>query len=125
MKRTAILLIIVSVFFGSFSVTGCYYDVEEELYGNACDTANVTYSATITGLLNSYGCVSCHSGATPSGSFRLQTHAEVKAKITDGRLLGAINHTPGFAPMPQGANKMNRCDIEKIEAWANAGAPNN
>src|SRR5688572_18598711 len=103
MKRAAInMMIICSGLIGSFSMTGCYYDNEEELYGNGCDTSNVTYSTTITGLLTNYACLSCHVGANPSGGFSLETYTGVKAKVNDSTLWGAINHIYGFSPMPQG-----------------------
>lgn len=105
--------------------TGCYYDVEEELYGGPCDTSNVTYSGTITGIINRYGCLSCHSGPQPAAPFRLETYADVQAKVLDNRLMGAITHANGFAPMPQGAPKMSDCDINKVKAWIDRGAPNN
>ena len=51
MKKAAIVLMIISSgLIVCFSITGCYYDNEEELYGTSCDTTNVTYSSTITGL---------------------------------------------------------------------------
>lgn len=105
-------------------LTGCYYDSEEELYGT-CSTTNVGYSTTITGLLNSYGCLGCHTGPSASGNIHLGNYAEVKARVDDGRLFGSINHASGFSPMPQGASKMSACDISKIKAWIDAGAANN
>jgi hypothetical protein len=127
MKRFKTISVVLSsllLTWASVSFSGCYYDVEEELYG-FCDTTNVTFSGTVNNLLTSYGCLGCHSGSAPSGGFVLSSHAAVKAKVTDGRLVGAINHHPGFSPMPQGGAKMNQCDIDKIEAWVTAGAPNN
>lgn len=109
---------------GFVFLTGCYYDVEEELYGT-CHTGNVTYSTTITGIINGYACLSCHSGTVPSGGFSLVGYDNVKAKVDDGRLLGAISHANGFAPMPQGLSKMTQCDINKVRSWIDAGAPNN
>jgi hypothetical protein len=106
-------------------VTGCYYDKEDLLYGTDCDTSNVTYSSTIKGLLNNYACMSCHVGANPSGGINLETYTNVKGMADAGRLFGAINHSPGFRPMPDGAAKMNSCDIKKVKAWIEAGAPNN
>ena len=104
----------------------CYYHKEDLLYGNiACDTSNVTYSGTITGIIHNYACLTCHGGTAPIGSFNLETYAEVKAKVTDGRLFGAINHTSGYIPMPQAVGKMSPCDINKVKAWIDAGAPNN
>jgi hypothetical protein len=106
---------------------GCYYDKEEILYPapGACNTTNVTFGATINNLLTTYGCIGCHSGGVPSGNINLVGYSNVKSKITDGRLWGAINHLSGFSPMPQGGNKMNVCDINKIKVWIDAGAPNN
>jgi hypothetical protein len=120
--KTKILII---GFLNVFVLSSCYYDREEELYNATCDTTNVTYATTVTSILNRYGCYSCHSGASPSGGFSLEGYNNVKAKVTDGKLFGAINHSPGFSPMPQGAAKMNECDINKVKAWINAGSPNN
>jgi hypothetical protein len=107
--------------------TGCRYNSEEELFGITppCDTTNVTYSTTITGIINSNGCLACHVGPAPSGNFTLSTYTDVKAKVDDGRLWGAINHFPGFSPMPQGGSKLTQCEIDRINAWISAGAPNN
>ena len=104
---------------------GCYYDIEEELYGGPCDTSGVTYSVTVTTLLNNYGCVGCHSGASASGGIQLNSYAAVRTQAQNGKLEGVIAHSPGFTPMPQGAAKMNACDIAKIRAWIGAGSPQN
>jgi hypothetical protein len=122
MKKVMILFVICFTVF----LTGCYYDREDELYGaTTCDTSNVSFSGTISGLLNNYGCLGCHSGNTPSGSVNLQGYTNVKARVADGRLFGAVNHSAGFSPMPQGGNKMSPCDINKIKAWIDGGALNN
>lgn len=114
-------LVILSTF-GS----GCYYDKEEELYPNGnCDTTNVTYTTVIEGLINNYGCLGCHNGPAPSGGFSLQGYLNVKAKVTDGRLYGALSHAPGFSSMPQGAVNMTPCDLSKVKAWIDAGTPEN
>jgi cytochrome c551/c552 len=123
-KNFLIIFMAGSLIIGSSSLSGCYYDVEEELYG-FCDSTNVTYSTTINNIVNSYGCVGCHSGAGASGGVVLNTYTGIKSKVTDGRLMGSINHVAGFSPMPQGGAKMSQCDINKIQAWVAAGAPNN
>lgn len=107
--------------------TGCYYDKEEELYPNTapCNTENVTYSITVAGLINSYGCLSCHAGPTPDGNINLQGYTNVATVAKSGRLYGSISHSPGFQAMPQGGNKMSSCDINRVKAWIDAGAPNN
>ena len=42
-----------------------------------------------------------------------------------GSMVGALNHEPGFTPMPNppGSPKIAQCDIDKIEAWIADGAP--
>jgi cytochrome c551/c552 len=120
MKR----ILSIFLFSGLVILTGCVSEVEEDLYPDC--TSNVTYSVTIRGLLNSYGCLGCHTGASPSGGFVLTDYNAVKAKVNDnGKLLKAIMHAPGAIPMPQTGGKMSDCDIKKVQAWIAAGTPNN
>ena len=120
-KFIFILLILVSL------VTGCRYESRDLLNGinTPCDLSNVGYSSAIRPILNSNGCLSCHSGPVPEGNISLSDYVGLKAKVDDGRLWGAINHFPGFSPMPQGLNKLSDCEISKIKTWIDAGAPNN
>jgi hypothetical protein len=104
---------------------GCYYDNEEELYNCTVDPATIKYSTTITNILTSYGCIGCHSGPAPSGQLDFSTYNGIKPVATDGRLYGAISHSPGYEPMPQGSARMSECNIRKVKAWIDAGAPNN
>jgi hypothetical protein len=110
-----------------FTLSSCYRDNEEELYPvtGTCDTNGVTYANTVAPLLQSNGCISCHSGAAPSGNISLQTYTAVKAVASNGKLYGAVNHSPGFSPMPKGGAKMSTCNILKIKAWIDAGSINN
>jgi hypothetical protein len=111
--------------FTAVIISGCYYDKEDLLYGGTCDTSTTTYSATITGILNNYGCMNCHVGGNPSGGINLESYANVKAYVDNGKLYGSISHASGFIPMPDGAAKMSSCDLKKVKAWIDAGAPNN
>lgn len=45
--------------------------------------------------------------------------------LTTPYLLGNVKHLPGYVNMPVGAAKLSECDLALIEAWVNAGAPNN
>jgi hypothetical protein len=121
MKRTRLLLTILTL----FVLSGCYYDKEDLLYGGSCDTTNVAYSTTITSLLNNYGCMGCHVGSNPSGGINLETYANVKTVVDNGKLYGSITHTTGFKPMPDGAAKMTTCDINKVKTWIDTGTLNN
>jgi mono/diheme cytochrome c family protein len=107
---------------------GCYYDKEEILYpGTTCDTTKVTYSVTISGMMTTH-CNVCHSTASANangGGIALDSYSKVKVYADNGRLMGSINHAGGFSPMPKNATKLSTCDISKVQAWVNAGAPNN
>lgn len=108
-----------------FTMGGCYYDNEMELYGaTQCDTTNVTYSIFVEPLISD-NCYVCHALSANLGGVTLEGHAAVSIYVNNGRLLGAIKHLADFSPMPQGAPKLSDCRIEKINAWINAGALNN
>ena len=122
MKRIIAISFIISLLFSS-----CYYDVEEDLYpaNSPCDTTAVTFSSTVVSILQANGCTGCHSGGTPSGNISLIGYTKIKTVAQNGKLFGTIDHQPGFSPMPQGGNKMTTCNINRIKAWIDAGAPNN
>jgi hypothetical protein len=106
--------------------SACYYDKEANLYpGGTCQAvANPTFSANVLPLLNAK-CNSCHAGAFASASIRLDSYAEVSKYVVSGSLMGSINHTSGFSPMPKNSSKMLTCEINKIQDWINSGALNN
>ena len=111
---------------------GCYYDNEECLYpddGEPCDTTGVTYAGTVLPLLQER-CISCHSGAQPSGNISLDSYesvreAALKPAGEPGSLYGAINWAPNNSNMPQGQAKLPECTILRVKTWIDAGAPNN
>lgn len=106
-------------------ITSCVYDSEEDLYENVgCATADISYGQDVLPILESF-CYACHSAASNNGNVTLEGHASAKEYIDNNRLLGSIEHTPGFAAMPPNGPKLLDCQIEKIQAWADAGAPNN
>jgi hypothetical protein len=91
---------------------------------NTCDTTNVTYSGTISPIIQTY-CVGCHSGQTPGGNIMLTTYSGVNTIAMNGKLSGSVNHNTGFSAMPKGGNKLAPCQIDQIRIWINNGAPNN
>ena len=115
-------------FLSALIIPGCYYDIEEELYpptGTCTIPATVSLSQHVNPILQNNNCLFCHNTSSPSGNVNLSTYTGIKAKANDGRLFGAINHLPGFSPMPQGGNKLTTCQINTIKSWIDAGAPNN
>ena len=106
-------------------ISGCYYDVEEEIYPEIdCDTQSATYSGMVQPILSN-NCLVCHSAAVNTAGITLEGYSNLKTYVDNGRFLGAIKHQPGFSSMPQGAPQLPDCDILKIEAWVLDGAPNN
>ncbi|MBA2745201.1 MAG: hypothetical protein H0U44_03145 [Flavisolibacter sp.] len=120
MQKLNLLILLVLGF------VSCRYNKEEVLFPNSyCNTNEVRYGTTIKGIIAQYNCMNCHGATNPFAGFSLHTYDALKAKVTDGRLLGAVSHSPGFSPMPQGAARMSQCDINKIKKWIDDGAPNN
>jgi hypothetical protein len=110
-------------------VVSCYYDSEEYLYpqiSQTCDTTNITYNLTIAPILNS--CITCHYKGTSlqtGGGISLADYNDVKIKVDDGHLWGAVAQLSGYKPMPMGGGKLDDCSLLKIQTWINHGAPQN
>jgi hypothetical protein len=110
----------------SYLYSSCYYDKEEDLYPNytqSCDTSNVTYSQTIAPIMAA-NCNVCHSTVLHSGGVVTENRDGLKIVADNGKLIPAVEQT-GFYPMPKGGNKLQDCDLAKINIWVRAGAPNN
>lgn len=128
MKKNLSLFFFLALVLGFLAVTGvgCSFDNEEEYYADLmCDTASVTYSASVKPIFAS-ACTSCHS--VSGGTFPdLGTYAVIKTYIDGdaGAIPARIRHIVGYSPMPQGAPKLPECDIRKIELWIMAGYPDN
>jgi hypothetical protein len=108
-------------------LSNCTFDDEESLFKDvACPEIiePVSYSAFVEPLLEKR-CVSCHNSTFPSGNVNLEDYGKLIVHIENGKFLGAIRHTPGFSPMPQGESKLADCDIEKIENWIDQAYPEN
>lgn len=113
-------VIIISFFFSS-----CYYDVEEDLYPTTdCATDGITYSDDILPLIEN-NCYTCHNEAASFANINIEGYDNLMVYVNSGQFLGSIKHQPAYSPMPQGQPPLVECNIEKIEAWINAGAPNN
>jgi hypothetical protein len=87
-----------------------------------CLTVGMTYTKNIKSIIDA-NCVSCHGSTNPSGSVRLVTYTEVKS-VNPINFKGVINHSQSFKAMPP-TSKMSQCNIDMIEAWLNAGSPEN
>ena len=108
-------------------LSGCVWENKEELFSGTepCDTTMVSFSDDIVPILAN-NCYSCHSNLNaPSfgGGLSLEDHADVARSAE--RIIGAVNHADGFLPMPQGMDKLDPCPVNLLEAWAEAGTPDN
>ncbi len=90
-----------------------------------CNTMNVSFSQDILPIIESNCFNGCHNGSNPNSGFTLETYNDVKKKVDEGRLVGAVKRDPGFVPMPFNKAPLSDCDQSLIEAWVNQGAPNN
>jgi hypothetical protein len=122
------ILNLVTFSLSAFIVTSCYYDNEEYLYpelpGGQCDTTGITYSGFVAPLLAS-NCNSCHNETIQNGNVITSTYTGLKSAVNSGVFRKAINHESGASAMPQGGNKLPSCELSKIDAWINQGAPQN
>lgn len=89
-----------------------------------CDTVNMKYSNDVQPIIKA-NCYSCHGNGQAEGGVNLDTYSSVKHYADNSSLLGVITHAAGYPPMPQGAEKLSDCDINKIKAWIARGASNN
>lgn len=113
--RTLVLLVIATV-----ALKGCYYDVEEELYPTSCTGIDPSWSASVSPLI-AQRCSgsSCHSAGSANGE--VTTYAQVKALVDNGKFR---NRVLVLRDMPDGSS-LDKCQLEMLQAWVDAGAPNN
>jgi len=118
------LFLILALSSSSLLFSGCYYDVEEELYGSKpCDTTAVTYSGTIAPMLSNNGCLSCHGApATGGNGIVLDNYNSIKTLVDQNRFVSGADRMPPSSA-PNGI--LNDCNMSQLRAWANAGALNN
>ncbi|HWB24646.1 MAG TPA: hypothetical protein VG738_04160 [Chitinophagaceae bacterium] len=126
MKHKLIIAGVITVI--AFYGLGCFYDKSDLVYPpsvSTCDTTNITYSTTVTGILNA-NCYNCHSGnASLGGGIALDTYSGLLPYMKNGHLINDIQQIPGADPMPKGEAKMDVCSINKIVLWINHGMPKN
>lgn len=103
--------------------TSCTYDSEEDLLEDyLCDTSNIRYNDLTYIFIDI--CAVCHDDNPPRVGIKMNSYENVKTSINTGKVIPAIKHT-GPYKMPYGQSKLSECDIDKIEAWINAGMPEN
>lgn len=100
---------------------GCKKDAGPEV----CDTTSVSFKADVLPILKNNCFSGCHNGSSPTSGFKLETYQDVKAKVDDGRLVGAVTRQPGFVAMPFNRPVLPQCEQDIIVAWVTQGALDN
>jgi hypothetical protein len=113
--RTLLFLMVAAV-----ALSGCYYDVEEELYPTSCTGIDPSWSVSVAPLV-AQRCSgsSCHNAGSENGE--IATYAQVKALVDNGKFR---NRVLVLQDMPLGSS-LDRCQLDMLKAWVDAGAPNN
>lgn len=90
-----------------------------------CDTDSVTYMLTILPMVQMRCALpGCHvSGGNGTGNFT--TYTGLRSQVDNGKLVPAVQHTPGAIPMPPDGSMIPDCEIQRIVGWVNAGALEN
>jgi hypothetical protein len=118
-KLLVILLVLVAI-----GLNACYYDNVEELYpsgGQQCDSTSVSFSQHIFPIFQgNCSTIGCHvAGGSAPGIF--ENYAGIKAKVDNGSMEQRVLIRKDMPP----AQPLNDCQLAQIQAWIDAGAPNN
>ena len=89
-----------------------------------CDTTAVTFSGDVYPIMQAQ-CLVCHNDNRQDGGVNLDSYDLIKARGSNGKLMGTIEHQAGYNPMPPSGVKIDQCFIDKLNAWINDGMPNN
>lgn len=107
----------------AFLIISCGDDDDPD----TCETTGLTYDNFAKDFLVS-NCATaggCHVAANANdltvGSY--ETYEEAKIVVNRGKIKAAINHEDGVSNMPKGEPKLSDCNIAKLSAWIDAGAP--
>ncbi len=88
---------------------------------DTCST-DIKYSKQVSSIITTYCAIpSCH---VPTGYKDFSTYSAFKGEVDQVGKTFILNYV-NSGGMPQGLPKLSACNIQKLEAWLNAGAPNN
>jgi hypothetical protein len=84
----------------------------------------VTFAGVVQPIIQN-ACEGCHSGSSPSGNLALTNYSQIAANALSGGMLNSLKGTNGVSIMPKNTSGLPQCQIDQIQAWITAGAPNN
>ncbi len=110
-----------------FLSQGCYYDNAEELYEfedqlNAADCVvlDVSYTNVIVPIIQG-NCATTGCHVAGGNGILLENYNSVKAKVDNGTMLELVVNSKTMPP----SLPLTGCQVQQVESWINAGAPNN
>lgn len=116
---------IIILFLSGLFIVACNSENAEDLADPSnCDIRDVGYQDDIKALLSTNcGTAGCHGGPNGIGGLDLNTFDDAKQIAANGQLLGRVTGNSGNIMPPSG--QLPQCEIDKITAWVQDGAPNN
>lgn len=119
MRIASILALIIAI----ATVSSCYYDNVEELYGTSpCDVTAVSWTSDIQPMIQQ-NCVGCHSGVGASAGLDFSTYMSVKTHSSS--LVNRMNKPNGDPLLMPPSGPLSNCTLNQMDAWVAAGAPEN
>ena len=89
-----------------------------------CDTVEVSYQIQVAEIMNTNCAFSgCHDANSKAFNIDLSSYEGATA-VNEEQLLGSIQHSSGYIPMPQGSTQLDECSINTLQAWYNQGLAN-
>jgi hypothetical protein len=102
---------------------GCYNDNVEELYefeDPNCDALDVSFSNQVFPIIQGNCSITgCHVAG--GNGMLLENYNNVKAYVDNGTMFDRVVNTQDMPP----SQPLTSCQIDQIDSWINAGAPNN
>ncbi len=120
------IFVFLTLFLGVVSAA-CVYNNAEEMIKDLpkeCNLDAVSFNEEIAQIINQ-NCGSCHGATFPSGGLSLTNYTQISAAANSGIIMNRISRSPGDPLLMPTTGKMSSCNIDKIDAWIKAGAPNN
>lgn len=127
MKKTFIILICFSLFLA------CKHTIEDDSIepeiiesstSEICDTTNIKFKNIVRIMDIHCNSVACHSEVTRAGDIALEQYNDIKKYTLNGDIYRTITlQEDEFLFMPEGAEALTTCEIEKIKIWAKNDAP--
>jgi mono/diheme cytochrome c family protein len=123
MKKKFVLLS--AVYLAAMSLTGCFYDVEADLYPETdCSAVTPGFASHVSALIATQ-CAGCHSGAAPDAGLSLETYTDIRDAALSGAIEDRISRASGDPMLMPPNGALGTCDIEAFITWVADGAPEN